>query len=130
MDRSEDWMRQATRDLQKSEADRAGGYHEWACFAAHQAAEKALKAVFQHLHQEAWGHALVRLVAQLPATIAVPPGTGASAQQLDQYYIPTRYPDAFPEGAPQDFYTAHQAEEAAQHARAIIRFCESLLHGS
>jgi HEPN domain-containing protein len=32
--------------------------HEWACFAAHQASEKALKALNLALDQQAWGHTL------------------------------------------------------------------------
>ncbi len=120
-------MRQASRDLQKSDADRAGGFHEWACFTAHQSAEKALKALFQHLHLTAWGHSLTQLAAALSTTVAIPPDVQAASQHLDQYYIPTRYPDAFPAGAPQDFYTEAQAEEAASHARAIVQFCQGLL---
>ena len=40
---------------------------------------------------------------------------------LDQYYIPTRYPDAlaFP-GVPYETYTERQAQEAVQLARTIV----------
>jgi len=44
-ERSRDWLAQARRDLEKSLLDLQHGFHEWACFTAHQAAEKALKAV-------------------------------------------------------------------------------------
>lgn len=37
--RAHDWLRQAERDLEQAEDSRAAGRHEWACFAAHQAAE-------------------------------------------------------------------------------------------
>jgi HEPN domain-containing protein len=46
-------MRQAKRDLEHTRGDLKSGYFEWACFSAHQAAEKAVKALFQHLHGEA-----------------------------------------------------------------------------
>jgi len=39
---------QAVRDLEQAADSRAEGRHEWACFAAHQAAEKAVKALHQH----------------------------------------------------------------------------------
>ena len=39
-----------------------GCHYEWACFAAQQAAEKVIKAVFQKLGGEAWGHSRHRLV--------------------------------------------------------------------
>ena len=32
-----------------------------------QAAEKAIKALYQHLHLEAWGHALIKLFEYLPS---------------------------------------------------------------
>lgn len=43
--RHADWLRQADADLRHARHARAGGAHEWACFAAQQAAEKSLKAV-------------------------------------------------------------------------------------
>jgi hypothetical protein len=42
-DRSTDWLDQALRDLEQAEESMQSGRHEWACFAAHQAVEKALK---------------------------------------------------------------------------------------
>jgi HEPN domain-containing protein len=42
-DRSRDWLMQAGRDLEQARDSRASGRHEWACFAAQQAAEKAVK---------------------------------------------------------------------------------------
>lgn len=37
-----DWFRQAEADLQHARNSFADGDYEWSCFAAHQAAEKAL----------------------------------------------------------------------------------------
>jgi len=55
MERSADWMIQAEGDLLHARNDVAGRYYEWACFSAQQAAEKAVKAVFQRMGAEAWG---------------------------------------------------------------------------
>ena len=44
-DRSQDWLAQAERDLEQAVASHDEGRHEWACFAAHQAGEKAVKAL-------------------------------------------------------------------------------------
>ena len=52
-DRSRDWLNQAQRDLEQAEDSRRAGRHEWACFAAQQSAEKAVKALHLHLQQEA-----------------------------------------------------------------------------
>nr|WP_236101971.1 HEPN domain-containing protein [Methylotetracoccus oryzae] len=39
--RAADWWAQAQRDLEQAADSRTSGRHEWACFAAQQAAEKA-----------------------------------------------------------------------------------------
>lgn len=56
MERSRDWMNQAEGDLQHAKSDVQGGYYEWACFSAQQAAEKAVKAVrvFYPKFDRAW----------------------------------------------------------------------------
>ncbi len=53
MERSADWMDQAEGDLDHARHDLEGAFYEWACFSAQQAAQKAVKAVFQALGQEA-----------------------------------------------------------------------------
>lgn len=58
--RASDWFRQAERDLEQAVASARDGLHEWACFAAQQAAEKAVKALHLAKGQEAgvtWWHA-------------------------------------------------------------------------
>ncbi|NTW21878.1 MAG: HEPN domain-containing protein, partial [Nostocales cyanobacterium W4_Combined_metabat2_030] len=40
------WLRQAKRDLDHARLALSGGNYEWACFAAQQSAEKAVKALF------------------------------------------------------------------------------------
>ena len=54
--RAPDWFRQAEADLRHARHALRDGDHEWACFATHQAAEKAAKAAHAALGQEAWGH--------------------------------------------------------------------------
>lgn len=53
MERSGDWIASAVGDLEHARSDRERGYHHWACFSAQQAAEKAVKAVFQKMGAEA-----------------------------------------------------------------------------
>ena len=65
MERSADWIEQARGDLEHARHDLAGAYFEWACFSAQQAAEKAVKAVFQKLGSEAWGHSVADLLQEL-----------------------------------------------------------------
>ena len=124
-DRSSDWLRQAQRDLEQAESSRREGRHEWACFAAHQAAEKAVKALHLHLGQEVWGHAVARLLEDLPSETQVPPELVDAARVLDNYYIPSRYPNSHPEGAPFEHYGPLQSDGAIAHARQIIEFASS-----
>lgn len=123
--RSIDWLRQAHRDLEQAEESRRAGRHEWACFAAHQAAEKAVKALHLQMGQEAWGHVVAKLLRELPQGLAVPEELVERGKVLDNFYIPTRYPNGHPQGAPFEHYGRLQSEEAIKHARAIIEFVSS-----
>ncbi len=42
---------------------------------------------------------------------------------LRKHYIPTRYPNGFERGAPLDFYTRREADEAIANAEVILEFC-------
>jgi HEPN domain-containing protein len=62
MRRPRDWFRQAQLDLAAARSAREHGHHEWACFAAQQAAEKAVKALHESMGTEAWSHSVVELL--------------------------------------------------------------------
>ncbi len=49
--RAVDWLNQAERDCEHARNALENEYHEWACFAAHQAAEKAIRALHLYLRQ-------------------------------------------------------------------------------
>ena len=123
--RARDWLAQARRDLEQAEDSQRGARHEWACFAAQQAAEKAVKALHLHLGQEAWGHAVARLLEELPGTVGVPHELIERGRVLDNFYIPARYPNSHPEGAPFQHYGALQSAEAIRHAGEIVTFVRS-----
>ncbi len=122
VNRSEDWYQQALRDLEQAKDSKAAGRHEWACFAAHQAAEKAIKALHLSFGQEGWGHVLTRLLSELPKSVEVTSNLIDKARVLDNFYIPTRYPNGHPEGAPFEHYGRLQSEEAIRIASEIIEF--------
>lgn len=118
--RKEDWLRQAERDLQLAEHLSSDGYHEWACFVSHQAAEKAVKALHLHFGQEAWGHVVAKLLSELPLEVASE--LIERARVLDNFYVPTRYPNGHPAGAPVDHYGRLQTEEGLRHAGKVLEF--------
>ena len=124
-DRSRDWLNQATRDLEQAEDSRRIGRHEWACFAAHQAAKKAVKAIHLHCHQEAWGHVVAKLLQELPESVPVPEALIDKARVIDNFYIPSRYPNSHPQGAPFEHYGPLQSEEAIRYAGEIVEFVRS-----
>lgn len=121
--RARDWMSQACRDLEQAEDSRRAGRHEWACFAAQQAAEKAVKALHLSLGQEAWGHVVAKLLTELP--IPVPQDLVEKGRVLDNFYVPARYPNGHVEGAPFEHYGVLQSEEAIRYAREILEFIRS-----
>jgi len=120
-------MDQAESDLQHARSDLDGGYYEWACFSAQQAAEKAAKAVFQAMGAEAWGHAVTDLLIELGRRHQVPEALIDGALELDKAYIPARYPNAHPSGSPRTRYTKGEAIRSIGYADEIIRFCADLL---
>jgi len=129
LERSRDWIAQAEWDLDHARSDLDRGYYDWACFSAQQAAEKAVKAVFQKLGADVWGHSVADLLAELGKRVPVPEELMEGALELDKVYIPARYPDAHPSGAPRERYTRREAQRLVAYAESIIRFCKTLLSG-
>jgi HEPN domain-containing protein len=123
--RANDWFKQALRDLEQAEDSQRAGRHEWACFAAQQGAEKAVKALHLHLRQEAWSHVVAKLLRELPKAVSVPEEIVEKGRVLDTFYIPPRYPNSHPEGAPFEHYGPLQSEEAISYAREILEFIRS-----
>jgi len=48
--------------------------------------------------------------------------------ELDQYYIPTRYPNSLPGGIPHKVYTGRQAAQALESARQVLDTVTCLLY--
>lgn len=120
-----DWLAQAEHDLGQATASHRDGRHDWSCFAAHQAAEKAVKSLHLALGREAWGHVTARLLNQLPT---LPPAQLIDrARILDNYYVPARYPNGHVEGPAYEHYGSLHSSQALDHARAIIDFVRKAL---
>ena len=116
-DRAIDWFRQAKNDLLWTHDTIEAGRFSQACFAAQQAGEKALKALaFKRGYTEIRSHSLMEIARELKINGEIQ----TCAKRLDLYYISARYPDAFPAGAPFEYFTVEQAREAAGFAETII----------
>jgi HEPN domain-containing protein len=97
--------------------------YDWSCFAAQQAAEKAVRGLILSKGGEGWGHSVTRLLRDLSELEDIPDTLIKAAMRLDKLYIPTRYPNGFDVGAPREYYTNEDAEKAIEDARGIYDFC-------
>ncbi|HXH07111.1 MAG TPA: HEPN domain-containing protein [Vicinamibacterales bacterium] len=123
-----DWFRQAEADLAHARHALRDRHYEWACFAAQQAAEKAVKAVHDAHGHAAWGHSVTELLQALQSSVSAPGDALLDrARALDKLYVPTRYPNGLPSGAPADFYTLAEAERALADAEAVLEWCRGIL---
>lgn len=128
-ERSADWMVQAARDLDAARWQAEGGFFEWACFAAHQAAEKAATAAYARLGGVARGHSVGELLVGLRERVQVVDELVAAGRRLDRFYIPAQYPNGWDVGSPKDYYGREDADRAIADAEQIVRFCADLLAG-
>jgi HEPN domain-containing protein len=127
VERSRDWIDQAEGDLEHAKSDLKLGFYDWACFSSQQSAEKAVKAVFQKLGAEAWGHSVYDLLLELKSRMDVSEELLEYSLELDKAYIPTRYPNAHPSSSPRRRYTRKEAERLIEYAEKILVFCKNIL---
>jgi HEPN domain-containing protein len=119
MRRHTDWFRQAERKLDSARWDIQGQFYEDACFSAQQSAELAIKALLESQGRIEIGHSVYQLLQRVGGALEE---VLDAARILDRYYIPTRYPNGFPAGAPMDYYDQSTAEEAVKLAERILEF--------
>ena len=118
------WMKSSKRTLDSASRDCSSGDYNWSCFKAHQAAEFAVEALLRGLGLHAYGHSVSGLLLRLKEVLKVDEVVMSDAKALDKLYVPTRYPNAWAEGSPEDYYTASDAQNAMKSAENIIRWVE------
>jgi len=129
VERSGDWYKQAERDLKSARTQLEAEFFEWSCFIAQQAAEKAVKALYQRFSGEAWGHSVHDLLRGIAEKVDVPEEAFENAKGLDRFYIPARYPNGWSSGFPGEYITKKDAKNAISNSQKILRFCKSILAG-
>ena len=126
-ERREHWLSMANDDLAFAELGLSNGFFSQVCFLSQQASEKALKAV---LLSRTGGyprvHSIVDLVKRNDAVEALA-GLMDDARILDQYYIPTRYPDGVPGSLPDGLPSEEHAKQALTIAKTVVGQCEQVL---
>ena len=116
------WYRQAQTDLDVVRTLRSAGHHAAACFHSQQAAEKALKAVlFAAGARVVLEHSVRELARQCERHDSAFAALAGDTALLDQFYIPTRYPNGLPSPAvPGEAYTETQAATAQDAANRVL----------
>lgn len=123
--RTADWLEQARGEFKAARDLYSTGNHAWCCFACQQAAEKALKALLEHFGTPAVGHNLLALIAEVEKHVEVPDDVKRACRILNRYYISTRYPNAFPSGAPIHMFDEEDSRQALELAVRVLNFAEN-----
>ncbi|MFW9917668.1 MAG: HEPN domain-containing protein [Candidatus Thorarchaeota archaeon] len=115
------WIDQAENTLASAEHDKVAGFFNWACFKAHQCVEFALKAALWGNGLSIRGHSLIELFSQIRDNLEIDLSQHIDClRRLERLYIPTRYADAFIEGAPHAFFGENDANEALACSKEIF----------
>lgn len=119
------WLEKAEDDLEVAKITLRRKYYAHVCFLAQQCIEKSLKGYLVHASNAyPRTHKLVDLLGEcvsqnldfnqfLPGCIII-----------DQYYIPTRYPDGIPGGGPGGLPDHSEAKEAIEIAASLLEFVQ------
>lgn len=116
------WFDEAGSDLAFARVGLREAFYSKACFLCQQAAEKALKAVaYGDGERYVVGHSLQDLLDRLSTGHPHLEPLRDACRLLDQYYIPTRYPNALPGGVPHRSYAEAQAQEAVTDCERVMQ---------
>lgn len=122
------WLAEARADLKHCKVSIDAGDYSWACFAAQQAAEKALKSIILHLLGiYPRSHDLVKLYRVVAGQVDL----GVKLHELatlSAYYTQAKYPNAGLE-RPSEEMTKEQAEQALKIAEGIVNEVSKIIGG-
>jgi len=111
-------MEQARGELKAAKDHQSTGDYGWSCFASHQAAEKALKAVSDHLSSPIIDHDLTDYVRWIQRKQAVSEEVVEACSRLNKLYIRTRYyPTRF---------TYEETVKALEDAELVLDFARQV----
>ena len=115
------WWRQAERDLDDARYAFDGQRYNLTCFLTQQSAEKALKAyLYTQEAKLVRGCSVRELCTAATRFDTAFEEMGREVAPLDQYYIPTRYPNGLPGGVPFEAYNVEDGQRALRLARQVL----------
>jgi HEPN domain-containing protein len=127
-ERSKEWVRFAYDDLRSAQALLKEEIFNEVCFHSQQCAEKMLKGLLVIDGTVVpKTHRLIDLLAEALKYHSLLERIREDCLILDQYYIPTRYPDAVIGSKPTGLPSRKDAEEALQIAQTIFSTVQSIL---
>lgn len=120
---AERWFRQACSDVEVVKVLKENGHYSASCFYSQQASEKALKSVlYSQGNRVVFGHSVFELMRKCALYNPIFNELINEAAFLDQFYIPTCYPNGLPSPAiPSEMYSLSQAEDAQNACERIFR---------
>ena len=119
---SQKWLAKAAEDLTVAQLVLPENHLAHVCFLSQQCIEKALKAyLITKVNQYPRTHKLVDLLQLCMGFDAHFAQFLTDCISVDQYYIPTRYPDSTPGGLPFGSPTMTQAQKAITAADQILQ---------
>ncbi len=116
-----DWLLMGKIDLKSAKASLKDKIYSSVCFHCQQAVEKALKAFLLHFESEVTKtHDLLLLLNRAVKYREKFNKFKKEVGFLNKFYIPTRYPDAFPGSLPEGLPQKEDALQALKNAKKIF----------
>lgn len=123
-----DWFFFAKSDIETARVATFSGIYHIACFHAQQAAEKLLKAFINYQEKPIpKTHSLLELYDLILVIISGIKQFHAMLNNLDKYYMPTRYPDALPGSLPEGLPSKDHAQQAVKDVEKLYNFISKLV---
>lgn len=118
------WLKTAKNDFEAALILQKNGKYSLACFHAQQAAEKTLKSLYYAMDKDPWGHSIFKLLQGLgkeyPYLQNRKLKLDIKAKRLDQFYIPTRYPNGLPDITPEEAFGTEDATVGISYAKLFL----------
>lgn len=123
------WLDESLWDLETATVLHREKRYNAAVFYAHQAAEKAVKALLYYVNEAPWGHSVrVLLERYLKGRgLNIDRDLLRCARELDRHYIPSRYPNAHPGGTPHEAYDEETSNDALKASNKIIDYVKGII---
>jgi HEPN domain-containing protein len=118
------WLAQAEEELKDASALAKAGRYYLSLYLCQQSTEKALKAFIYMTEEEpVFTHSVGQLL-RIATSINADFKTLRGARRLDDYYIPTRYPNGLPGEVPAKYYDSpDEAKDALSWAKKVVGLC-------